>query len=238
MMLVLKIVTPEAMMTYRKTVIAVITAIALTLSCSGLMTRQERSVTDLESELAVLKKRVSMIEKKNALLEAENGDRKESLKRLKNDYAVLKTESDARIRDLAGMNARLRTDYAETTARLNAAIAALEKKLEEKNEELARKDAAARDLQSAIDRMKAELGKKEEEIILGEKKNRDLASEIEKLKAAIEKNDLLLKERDAALRSLRGEVDALNSSLRDKSAEISGLRSKLETLESSKTNLK
>ena len=123
MMLVLKIVTPEAMMTYRKTVIAVITAIALTLSCSGLMTRQERSVTDLESELAVLKKRVSMIEKKNALLEAENGDRKESLKRLKNDYAVLKTESDARIRDLAGMNARLRTDYAETTARLNAAIA-------------------------------------------------------------------------------------------------------------------
>ncbi|HPL15453.1 MAG TPA: hypothetical protein PL180_02060 [Spirochaetota bacterium] len=227
-----------ALSMYRTTSTMLTAASLLALSCSGLMAYRDRSATDLESELAVLKKQVNMIEKKNALLEAENSDRKERLKRLKNDCAVQKAEADARIRDLAGMNARLKADYAETSARLNAAIAALEKELGEKNEELSRKESALRDLQSAADRMKAELIKKDAEISLGDKKNRDLVSEIEKLKATIDKNDLLLKEREAALRSLRGEVDSLNSSLKDKSAEITGLKSKLETLEANKTNVK
>ncbi len=225
-------------MLYTKTAIAIISAALAALSCSGLMTRHDRSVSDLESELAVLKKRITIIDKKNALLEAENSDHKDDIRRIKNDYAVLKNQSDARIRDLADMNARLKADYLDTSSRLNAIIAGLEKKIAEKSEELSRMDTALEDLQSDADLMRTELKKKEADIALGEKKNRDLASEIEKMKAGLEKSDSLLKDRETAIRSLKGEIDSLNSSLKEKSTEISGLKVKVDSLESNKTNRK
>ena len=43
----------------------------LVASCAGAAQRSDRSAADLESELAVLKKRAAMLEKRNALIEGD-----------------------------------------------------------------------------------------------------------------------------------------------------------------------
>ncbi len=205
-----------------------------TVSCSGLITRQDRSVSDLESELVVLKKRISMVEKNNALLESENIDQKSSIRRIKNDYAVLKNQSDTKIRELSEMNSRLKAEFLETTARLASTITGLEKKLAEKSEDLSKRDAALKELRAANDLLKTEITAGEGGIASRDKKIRELLSEIEKMKGGLEKNELLTQEREKSIGTLKNEIETLESLLKEKVSEISDLKSKLNSPEATK----
>lgn len=204
---------------------------ALTLSCSGLA-RRDRTISELESELSVLRKRAAMMEKKNALLEAENSEQKSALRTLRNDYAVLKGRSEARIKDLSEMNTRLKADYAETSNRLSGIIAALEKTIAERNEDLSRKEAAVQDLRALASNQKAELAVKNDDIAQYGKRVKDLAFETERIRINLEKNELLLKERDAMIAALKNDIDALKAALARKSSEAAAVQIKLDTLES------
>jgi len=194
------------------------------LSCSDLPMRSDGNVSDLRSEMVVLKKRLNLVEKKNALLEAENADDKNKIKRLKDDYGVLKGQSDKRIKELTELGNKQKTEFVETTNRMSDDIKKKEKDLTDrlartmqaaaqkegelsktidglkkitadKDQLISQKENMVKNLEADMAGLKTELASRDNSVIQCDKKIKELVTEVETLKSELEKKDKLLKER-------------------------------------------
>lgn len=97
---------------------AILTFISIS-SCAGLMGRSDNeTISALQSELSILKKRVAMVERTNGVVESENRAHKLEIRRLKGEYEALQRQSESKIRELGELNAKLRNELAETATRL------------------------------------------------------------------------------------------------------------------------
>jgi chromosome segregation ATPase len=202
-----------------------LTVIIISSTCTDFPTRDDSVVSDLKSEVIVLKKRLALVEKTNDLFEAENADVKKRLNSLKDDYQLLKSKSEERIKTLTDLSEKQKAEFIETTSRMAADIKKKEKDLTGKLE-LAKQEAAHRenDLSKTIDGLKKIISDKEQQLMQKEteiqslkagtdilkteladgvaklsqcdNKTAELLKELETLKSAIEKKDKLLKERE------------------------------------------